>query len=87
MGSPGLMSCYFRQMKDVLAEAGIVVTHANRRRIDEAFHQIAGVPREHCPVVWQILKQRLVTEELKRELARELRGAIRSGNDSGPAAP
>jgi hypothetical protein len=71
------MSCYFRQMKEVLAEAGIVVTPANRRRVDQAFRQIAGVPREHCPAVWKILKQRLVTEELKRELARELREEMR----------
>ena len=43
------MSCYFRHMKEVLAEAGIEVTPANRRRVDQAFRQIAGVPREHCP--------------------------------------
>jgi hypothetical protein len=64
-------------MKDVLAEAGIVVTPANRRRVDQAFRQIAGVPHEHCPAVWKILKQRLATEELRRELARELREAVR----------
>ena len=81
------MSCYFRQMKEILAEAGIEVTPGNRKRVDQAFRQIAGVPREHCPAAWRVLKQRLATEELKRELARELREAILPGRDSGPAAP
>jgi len=71
------MSCYFRHMKNILEEAGIEVTPGNRKRIDQAFRQIAGVPREHCPAVWKILKQRLVTEEMRRELARELREAMR----------
>jgi len=73
------MSCYFRQMKEVLADAGIVVTPANRKAVDLAFYQIAGVSREgcHCPEVWKVLKPRLATEEGVRELARELREAMR----------
>ena len=71
------MSCYLRHMKDILDEAGIEVTPANRKRIDQAFHQIAGVTYKDCPAAWKVLKQRLVTGELKRELARELLEATR----------
>lgn len=73
------MSCYFRHMKDVLAEAGIVVNPSNRKAVDHALYQIAGVSHDHChcPEVWKILKQRLATEEGVRELGRELREAMR----------
>lgn len=71
------MSCYFRHMKDVLAEAGIEVTPSNRQRVDQAFHQIAGVPFKDCPAAWRVLKQKLAPDELKQELARQLRDAVR----------
>ena len=56
------MSCYFRHMKDVLAEAGIEVTPANKRRIDQALHQIAVVAYKDCPAVWKRLKQELASD-------------------------
>ena len=43
------MSCYLRHLKDILSEAGIEVTAANRKEIDRAFHQITGVPYKECP--------------------------------------
>ena len=33
------MSCYFRQLKDILAEAGVEVTPGNRKEIDRAIHK------------------------------------------------
>ena len=33
------MSCYLRHMKDILEEAGIEVTPANKKQIDQAIHQ------------------------------------------------
>jgi len=60
------MSCYFRHMKDVLAEAGIEVTPANKKRIDQALHQVAGVAYKDCPAVWKRLKQELASDEQKR---------------------
>jgi hypothetical protein len=77
------MSCYFRQMKEVLAEAGIVVTPANRKAVDTAFHRVAGLQTKHCPTAWKALKPRLATEEEVRALARELQEAMRQG----PTAP
>ena len=42
------MSCYFRYLKDVFADAGIRVTPATKRRLDEAIHAFVGVPYKHC---------------------------------------
>ena len=71
------MSRYFRHMKDILAEAQIEVTPANRKKIDQAFHQIAGVPYKDCPATWKSLKQELAGDEAKRrELIQKLQDAI-----------
>ncbi len=43
------MSCYFRHLKDIFAEAGIEVTKANRKELDRAFHDIVGVVYKDCP--------------------------------------
>jgi hypothetical protein len=71
------MSCYFRQMREILREAGIEVSPGNIGRIDQAFHQIAGVPYKNCPAAWKSLKQRLATDDQRRELVRKLQDAIR----------
>ena len=42
------MSCYFRYLNDVLAEAGVTVTPANKRQLDRAVHRAVGVPYKHC---------------------------------------
>jgi len=61
------MSCYFRHLKDVLEEANIEVTPANRKQVDQAIHQIVGVTYKHCPEVWKRLKQQLTGDEEKRQ--------------------
>jgi hypothetical protein len=82
------MSCYFRHLKNILAEAGIEVAPGNRKEIDRAFHQILGVAYKDCPATWKSLKQKLAGDSQKRqELIRKLQDAIRSGRDSGPVAP
>jgi hypothetical protein len=37
------MSCYFRHLKEIFDEAGIVVMPNNRNQIDQAIHQVVGV--------------------------------------------
>ncbi len=72
------MSCYFRHMKAILAEAGITVSPENRQRIDRAFHEIAGVGYKECPAAWKTLKQTYLTdEEKRRELVQKLRATVR----------
>ncbi len=52
------MSCYFRHLKDVLAEAGVEVTPANKKDVDRALHEIVGVAYKDCPGAWRNLKRR-----------------------------
>jgi len=67
------MSCYFRHLKDILAAAGIVVTPANRKAVDEAFHRVTGVGYKDCPATWKKLKQDLAGDEVARQrLAKRL---------------
>ena len=72
------MSCYFRHLQEILAEAGIEVTSRNRKEIDQAFHKIAGVNYKDCPATWKRLKTELAGDEPKRrELIQKLRNTIR----------
>ena len=72
------MSCYFRQLKDILAEAGVEVTPGNRKEIDRAIHKIVGVEYKDCPVAWRTLKQQIMGDEQKqRDFAKKLREAMR----------
>ena len=43
------MSCYSRHLKDILAEAGIEVTLANKKEVDRALHKIVEVAHKDCP--------------------------------------
>ena len=73
------MSCYLRQMKDVLDAAGIKVTPDNRKEIDKAFHQIVAVTYKDCPATWKKLKQELAGDEAKRKkLVQKLKKAMGS---------
>ncbi len=69
------MSCYFRHLKDILEEAGIDVTGANRKQVDQSIHQIVGVTYKDCPETWKRLKQQLSGNEHKRQ---ELIGQLKS---------
>ncbi len=60
------MSCYFRQLKDLLDEAGIEVTPGNRKQIDQIVHQLVGVTYKGCSEVWKRLKQQLAGGERRR---------------------
>ncbi|MHC4713361.1 MAG: hypothetical protein ACYTAN_08855 [Planctomycetota bacterium] len=50
------MSCYFRHMKDVFAEAGVEVTKENKKAIDAAIHNAVGVDYKNCPAAWKGVK-------------------------------
>jgi len=71
------MSCYFRHIKNILDRAGIEVTASNKKEIDQAFHQIAGVTYKDCPATWKRLKQEWMADEQKRqELIQKLQNVI-----------
>jgi hypothetical protein len=72
------MSCYFRHLKDILAEAGVEVTPGNSKETDRAIHKIVGVEYKDCPVAWRTLKQQIMGDEQKRrDFVKKLREAMR----------
>lgn len=71
------MSCYFRHLKDVFNEAGIEVTSANRKLIDQAIHQIVEADYKECPAAWKKIKQDVLSDKKKRhEFAQRLKKAL-----------
>jgi uncharacterized protein YijF (DUF1287 family) len=60
------VSCYLRHMKDVLDEAGVVVTADNRQQVDLAVHKAVGVAYKDCPTTWKKVKQDIKGDETKR---------------------
>lgn len=71
------MSCYFRHLKDILAEAGVEVTPGNKRQVDQAIHRIVGVEYKDCPVAWKALKEQIMSDEQKRrDFVEKLKDAL-----------
>jgi len=71
------MSCYFRHLKDILAEAGVEVTPSNKRKVDQAIHRIVGVEYKDCPVAWKALKEQIMGDEQKRrDFVEKLKDAL-----------
>ena len=70
------MSCYFRHLKDVLAEAGVEVTAANKKDVDRALHEIMGVAYRDCPSAWKKLKQQMANEADRAAVVKKLRKAM-----------
>lgn len=61
------MSCYFRHMKDVLAEAGIEVTKENKKQVDQAIHELVEVEYKNCSPTWKAIKTHIKNDETARE--------------------
>jgi len=57
------MTCYFRHIKHLFEDAGIVVTTENKKDIDRAIHQIVGIEYKDCPSTWKAVKARLAEDE------------------------
>ena len=72
------MSCYFRHVKDIFAEAGIEVTSGNKKQVDQAVHRVVDTDYKNCPVTWKKLKQQTgVREEFEREKEAEEEKIVR----------
>ena len=72
------MSCYFRHMKDLFNEAGIVVGPGNKEQIDQTIHRLVGTSYKDCPATWKALKQTYLADEEKRhQLIQKLQDAVR----------
>ena len=70
------MSCYFRHLKDVLAEAGVEVTPANRKEVDRVLHETVGVTYKDCPSAWKNLKRQMANEADRAVVVKKLRKAL-----------
>ena len=63
-------------MKDILEDAGVEVTPANKKQVDRIIHQAMGVEYKDCPSTWKAIKQQVLSDEQKRqELVNKLRDA------------
>ena len=76
LGRWSTTSCYFRHIGDILEEAGITVTKANKKQVDEAIHRAVGVGYKECPAAWKRVKEHIRGDEEKRQaLVSRLRAA------------
>ena len=66
------MSCYFRYMKDVLADAGIEVTKENKKMVDQAIHELVAVEYKDCSPTWKQVKEMLADEKGRAKLVKAL---------------
>jgi predicted Fe-Mo cluster-binding NifX family protein len=72
------MSCYFRHMAEIFSEAGIQVTPANKKQIDEAIHKIVDVHYKDCPSVWKQIKAGTADPQKRWEFISQLKKAIQA---------
>jgi hypothetical protein len=71
----GLQS-YFRHLKEVLAEAGVEVTPANKKQVDQALHEMVGATYKDCPSAWKNLKRQMANEADRAVVVKKLRKAL-----------
>ena len=60
------MSCYFRHLKEELAEAGITVTPQNKKAVDRAIHGLVEIDYKDCPRTWKAIKARIKSDPQAR---------------------
>jgi len=70
------MSCYFRHLNDIFAEAGISVTAANKKEVDRAIHKIVDVSYKDCPATWKAIKNGIADDKARREFIEKLKTAL-----------
>jgi len=57
------LTCYFRHLQDIFKKAGIEVTSANKREIDQIIHRIVSIRYKDCPATWKEVKKRIANDE------------------------
>ncbi len=60
------MSCYFRHMKAILEEVGIMITKENKKDIDRIIHELVDVEYKNCSPAWKGVKEQIKTDEKAR---------------------
>ena len=72
------MSCYFRHLQGIFAEAGINVTAANKKEIDRVIHKIVNVSYKNCPATWKEIKMGIADAKKREEFISKLKSAMPS---------
>jgi hypothetical protein len=72
------MSCYFRHLIPMFEEAGIQITPANKKQIDQAIHKIVDVAYKDCPATWKQIKLGTADPQKKQEFIQKLKSAVQS---------
>ena len=67
------MPCYFRRMTDVFTEAGIKITPANKKKVDQLIHQIVDVEYKKCSQTWSRVKQLIGVNASRAEFIEKLK--------------
>jgi hypothetical protein len=57
------MTCYFRHLKEHFDKAGLEITKANRKKVDQIIHEIVGIKYKNCSETWRAVKERLAEDE------------------------
>lgn len=71
------MSCYFRHIRDILMEAGIEITQANKKQVDAVVHDFVKVNYKDCPAAWRRLKSEILLDANRRlQLVDHIRASI-----------
>ena len=72
------MSCYFRYMKDILAETGTDVTPGNKKDVDRIIHGIMEVDYKSCPQTWKAIKEQIMGDEkAKKQFIKKLKDGLK----------
>jgi hypothetical protein len=70
------MSCYFRHMQGILDEAGIKITPANKKQVDQAIHKIVNVSYKNCPAAWEEIKLGIADAQKRKQFVEQLKNAV-----------
>jgi hypothetical protein len=63
-------------MNELFAEAGITVTPANKKQLDQAIHRIAEVEYKDCPAAWKAIKEGTAAPQKRQEFISKLKSAV-----------
>jgi len=72
------VSCYFRHLSELFAEAGIRVTQENRKDLDRLLHELVDVEYKNCPSAGRGIKALQADDKKRQKLIRDLKARWKS---------
>jgi hypothetical protein len=58
-----VMTCYFRHLTGIFAQANITVTAENKKQLDRTIHHVVDVLYKDCPATWREVKKRIAQDQ------------------------